>query len=590
MEKNRLLDTSSSLQPLLPPVSKSLSKHQKREEINSTRCMCMTPGDDDDDGGGDDEVEAVESSSSSPATSTTNICEFPRELQVNILTYLRAYDLASVHQTCRYYRDPILVHACVVHAAERVYPYELTKGFEQQPVMTNTTTTTTMMVMNNNNNSTTTAAADAATATTTPPSTIKIHNKDGNNGGRRKGNKKNNVVSTQTPSTPTTTSLASSTAPATAADSSDCSILFTFEHLRNMELLVVARVLSRPEPVPAVAWNHPDDDAPAANDDDDDGYSASSACGGGGGSGGYYVSKSWCKTALKWLEWQQERQQQYAAAQQQQQQQQLLAAAATSKNTRRQQQKKISKKQQRLNRRKYSDASNSNSNGSSMIIPPPGPNVNSDIVCCHDQLQLCSNRKSARARRKLLDKQAWKCLKKLYPESIPLEVSQGECVQCLLQINATKRQEQLQKNKERDERKAPLAQAVLRRFYTRTRGVPMHCLISSSSSSTTTTTTTQLDSNDDKDEASETMNAAFVATSASSSSAAVAATRQEGMCPLIPGTYYAIPRAWCHAWRKYMKTGEGGQLCPPDASSLVRCRHPTFCSEQRCVLYSCCCC
>eukprot|EP00978_Attheya_sp_CCMP212_P007180 scaffold16717_cov53-Attheya_sp.AAC.3 len=47
----------------------------------------------------------------------------------------------------------------------------------------------------------------------------------------------------------------------------------TYEALRNMELLVVARVLSRPEP-------------PL--------HERREGC--------FYVSKSWCRTALRWLE------------------------------------------------------------------------------------------------------------------------------------------------------------------------------------------------------------------------------------------------------------------------------------------------
>ena len=53
---------------------------------------------------------------------------------------------------------------------------------------------------------------------------------------------------------------------------------YTYEMLRNMEMLVVARVLSRPEP-------------PL--------HARSSA---------FYVSKSWCRAALRWLEVQEEEQ------------------------------------------------------------------------------------------------------------------------------------------------------------------------------------------------------------------------------------------------------------------------------------------
>ena len=403
--------------------------------------------------------------------SISHVTEFPLELQVNILTYLRAYDLATVHRTCRFFRDPQLVHAIVVHAAERVYPLELTRGFDQQPVLSSRTT---------------------SEGDPTPAS-----NKQG---ATNKGPVRTAAASTNTAS----------------------STLYTFEHLRNMELLVVARVLSRPEP--------PLDDRDNNN----------------GRAGGYYVSKSWCKTALKWLEWQQERQQQYAA------QQQAAAAAQSHHHKKNNHNKKLSKKQQRLRQRKYSDA----------MQAPPGPNVNSDIVCCHDQLQLCRNRKSARARRKLLDKQAWKCLKKLYPESVSLDATQGECVQCLLETETSKHEAQQREAQLKEERKAPLSHTVVRRFYTRTRGVPVHCLVADDNADTAGT------NNEDTSEKEDQKPPAVMASSCSTPP-----TKKKsvggGNCPLVPGLYYAVPRAWCHAWRKYMKTGEGGPLLPPDASSLL---------------------
>mmetsp|Transcript_6908 Transcript_6908/g.14561 ORF Transcript_6908/g.14561 Transcript_6908/m.14561 type:complete len:346 (-) Transcript_6908:99-1136(-) len=42
-----------------------------------------------------------------------------------------------------------------------------------------------------------------------------------------------------------------------------------------------------------------------------------------------------------------------------------------------------------------------------------------------------------------------------------------------------------------------------------------------------------------------------------------------GCCPSVPGIYNALPRSWCHQWRKYLKTGEGDQPLPPDASALL---------------------
>ena len=95
-------------------------------------------------------------------------------------------------------------------------------------------------------------------------------------------------------------------------------VLYTLEHLRNMELLVIARVLNSPEPAT-----------------------------------GFIVSKSWCKTALKWLE------------------ATTNAAKEESNISKSKPKKKVSKKKQRMRARRLSDVS------------PPWPNVNSDLLCEH---------------------------------------------------------------------------------------------------------------------------------------------------------------------------------------------------------------
>jgi hypothetical protein len=230
--------------------------------------------------------------------------------------------------------------------------------------------------------------------------------------------------------------------------------LFTYENLKNMEMLVVARVLSRPEPAT-----------------------------------GFYVSKSWCKAALQWLEVQQE---------------QFNGMGGSKKP------KKLSKKQQRIRNRRLSDAS------------PPWPNVNSDLLCPHSNLQRCGT-KASRARRRVLDKQAWKVLKRLYPDSKPLESVEGECLQCLMEEEMKKKSKSDHEERERQRRKLPLSCPLVRGLYTRSRGVPP------------------------------------------SSSLEQAA----GKCPLMPGVYSVLPRAWCYKWRRYLKTGD--ETCPfaPCASELL---------------------
>ena len=119
--------------------------------------------------------------SAEPATKV-GIQSVPREVQVNILTYLRAYDLSAVQLTCRFFNDSDLIDGVVRYSAEHVYSPQFTQEVVKQE-----------------------------------------------NG----------------------------TAPT----------MYTLEHLRTIELTVVARVLSSPEP------KH-----------------------------GFYVSKSWVKKTLLWLE------------------------------------------------------------------------------------------------------------------------------------------------------------------------------------------------------------------------------------------------------------------------------------------------
>lgn len=139
--------------------------------------------------------------------------------------------------------------------------------------------------------------------------------------------------------------------------------VYTYEMLRNMEMLVVARVLSRPEP-------------PLR----DRGSSSSAKC--------FYVSKSWCRAALRWLEVQEEERKEREelrrrrAAEEEARLAALAAAAASAstpngkgKHHHRKSphpgssgKKKLSRKEQKQRDRRMSDAM------------PPWSNVNSDIV------------------------------------------------------------------------------------------------------------------------------------------------------------------------------------------------------------------
>jgi hypothetical protein len=329
------------------------------------------------------------------------LISLPDECQVHILTFLRAFDLSPLQQSCKFYHNEVRIHKVVSFFVEEVYGRDLTQG---------------IVITDGRNDP---------------------DGKSSSKNCKRKSSSQN--CDEKIPKSTTETK-------------------YTLEHLRSIELMVVARVLSLPEPKT-----------------------------------GFYVSKSWIKKTLLWLE-----------------------ANSSSTNS---SHKTLSKKQQRQRHRRLSDVS------------PPWPNANSDILCEHQNLQRCSA-KTARSRRKLMDKQAWKVLRKLYPDSTTLESISGECLQCLMETEAVKKTESDRLEQEKLERKKPLGNPHVRRFYTRTKGVPTHCLV------------------DGIDVATD-------------------ATSRKFSCPLIEGKYVILPRSWCHQWRRYMKTGEGSMPLPPESSALL---------------------
>jgi len=377
----------------------------------------------------------------------TSITSFPREIHLNVLTFLRATDLSALQRTCRCFNNRDLIVEVVEHAANHVYPSDLTKGFDT-PIV----------------------SGEVKSMSFVAKKGARIVKKETKKG---KGN-------------PAALTLAVVSTEKT----------YTYEMLRNMEMLVVARVLSRPEP-------------PL--------HARSSA---------FYVSKSWCRAALRWLEVQEEerkeREERHRVAEE------AKAVLVTPTKGRKKAphpgssgKKKLSRKEQRQRDRRMSDAS------------PPWSNINTDLVCEHGDLMRCSS-KSARARRRVMDKQAWKVLKRLYPDSIQLDAGVGStgCLACAAEAETAKKAELDQKEEEKAERRKPLACPLVRGFYTRgSKGYPADCLVTPQSET------------------------------------------KMGMdgfqCPLKPGVYSALPRSWCHRFRKYIKTGEGGFPPAPDASDVL---------------------
>jgi hypothetical protein len=140
----------------------------------------------------------------------------------------------------------------------------------------------------------------------------------------------------------------------------------------------------------------------------------------------------------------------------------------------------------------------------------------------------------------LMDKQAWKILRKLYPDSTQLESVEGECLHCLVETEMARKTEQDKLDQAKLDRKMPLSNLHVRNFYTRTRGVPSQSMVNSDSG-------------------------------------ADLSALQNRTCPLVSGTYHIMPRAWCHQWRRYIKTGEGDMPHAPDPSDL-------FCDAHRLAL------
>jgi hypothetical protein len=171
------------------------------------------------------------------------------------------------------------------------------------------------------------------------------------------------------------------------------------------------------------------------------------------------------------------------------------------------------------------------------------------LRCEHGSVKQCSS-KSARARRRVMDKQAWKVLKRLYPDSVQLEASVG-CLLCTVEAETAKKAENDKKEEEKANRKKPLSCPLVRGFYTRgSKGYPLNCIVPA--------------------RPVPLLNTDYCAQQFPGHGMPLAPMfSEQTTCPLIPGVYCALPRSWCYRWRKYIKSGEGGFPPPPDASELL---------------------
>jgi hypothetical protein len=415
------------------------------------------------------------------------LTQLPDEVHVHILSFLRCFDLGPVQQTCRFYNDPGRIHDVVTQFVNHVYGTEYTGEIVEM--------------------------IDASVANDSNNSKIKSTNgKKPNDKNHHCRNKKN--TSRKHPLKSSTSSHNGDTNTDTDIDSGEKatnSFRYTLGHLRSVELAVVARVLSRPEPKT-----------------------------------GYFVSKSWIKKTLLWLE-------------------KVNDPTTFGASTTTTPKKKLTKKQERQRNRRLSD------------ISAPWPNANSDILCEHQNLQR-SGAKAARSHRKLMDKKSWAVLRKLYPDSTQLESVQGECLQCLMEAETARKDEQDRLEQQKLERKRPLSNPNVRRFYTRTRGVPYHSLAEKNNEETTNEDSSSSREEDGRElrngnenEFGDDGGGKRSATDArrDSSSHSLSSSSIRTTCPLPNGKYVILPRAWCHQWRRYIKTGEGCMPLPPDSSALL---------------------
>jgi len=417
------------------------------------------------------------STCSPPATNTIILTQLPDEVQVHILSFMRCFDLGPVQQTCRFYNDPGRIHDVVTQFVNHVYGTEYTGEIVEL--------IDTSVADNSNNNKNTNGK--------------KTSGKNHHSRNKKNTNRKHHLKSA-------TTSHHGDT-DIDSGEKATNSFRYTLGHLRSIELAVVARVLSRPEPKT-----------------------------------GYFVSKSWIKKTLLWLE-------------------KVNDPATCGASTTTTPKKKLTKKQERQRNRRLSD------------ISAPWPNANSDILCEHQNLQR-SGAKAARSHRKLMDKKSWAVLRKLYPDSTQLESVQGECLQCLMEAETARKVELDRLEQQKLERKRPLSNPHVRRFYTRTRGIPYHSLVEENNGKTTNEDSSSSREEDGRElrnenEFGDDGGGKSSATDARRDFSSHSSSSIRTTCPLPSGKYVILPRAWCHQWRRYIKNGEGCMPLPPDSAALL---------------------
>lgn len=153
---------------------------------------------------------------------------------------------------------------------------------------------------------------------------------------------------------------------------------------------------------------------------------------------GFWVSKTWCNHARKWVELQRP-----------------LLCPKKAKG-------KAVKRRSRSNGSRRSSSSDL----------PPWPDINADIVCEHGNLaRACS----MRGKRRVVDCKTWAELIKFYPTSRAFPTAEsGECIICACQVAAREEDKQRLCLQVKQSRKAELCHPARARLFGRRTGVPQH--------------------------------------------------------------------------------------------------------------------
>ena len=179
---------------------------------------------------------------------------------------------------------------------------------------------------------------------------------------------------------------------------------------------------------------------------------------------------------------------------------------------------------------------------------PPWPQINSEITCPHGFLAL---NKSLKAKRRIMDKQCWKLLRKFYPSGAEFKVSINtpECRICASAETNCKLVEARKSEVELQIRQADIP-TILVPLSNRKNGIPSQCRSVQRDVAT-------------EDELITLMSLGEI----------IEPLVPSLVGPLVPGLYTLIPRSWLKLWRQYLRDATVEQMPLLDTTSLLCTAH-----------------